>query len=95
MDDNTILTRVKQSLRIVSDDFDDEIQDLIDACKLDLGTAGVVIPNTLDTLVLQAIKTYCRAHFGVPDNYDRLKASYDEQKAQLSMRTGYTTWANG
>lgn len=95
MDDNTILTRVKQTLRIVSDDFDDEIQDLIDACKLDLGTAGVVIPNTLDTLVLQAIKTYCRAHFGVPDNYDRLKASYDEQKAQLSMRTGYTTWANG
>ena len=95
MDDNTILNRVKQSLRIVSDDFDDEILDLIEACKLDLGTAGIVIPDTLDNLVLQAIKTYCRAHFGIPDNYDKLKASYDEQKAQMSMRTGYTTWANG
>jgi hypothetical protein len=26
--------------------------------------------------------------------YDRLKASYDEQKAQLSMATGYTVWTD-
>jgi hypothetical protein len=32
-------------------------------------------------------------NFGEPDQYDRLKKSYDEQKAQLGMATGYTTWS--
>ena len=32
------------------------------------------------------------ATFGEPDEYDRLKKSYDEQKAQLSTCTGYTDW---
>lgn len=95
MDDTTILTKVKTSLRITTDDFDDEVQDLIEACVADLSTAGVIVPDYSDTLILQAVKTFCRAHFGVPDNYDKLKASYDEQKAQLSMRSGYTNWANG
>jgi hypothetical protein len=32
--------------------------------------------------------------FGNPENYDKLKAAYDEMKAQLSMATGYTVWGN-
>lgn len=93
-DTNLILEKVKLSLRIVTDDFDEEITDLISAAQSDLMTAGVV-PEPIDNFVLMAIKTYCRANFGNPENYDRLKASYDEQKAQLSMRTGYTKWVNG
>ena len=31
-------------------------------------------------------------NFGEPEDYDRMKKSYDEQKAQLSMATGYTDW---
>ena len=48
--------------------------------------------SELDDLVSQAAITYFLMNFGQPDNYDRLKASYDEQKAQLSTKTGYTTW---
>lgn len=93
-DTNLILEKVKLSLRIVTDDFDEEITDLISAAQSDLMAAGVV-PEPIDNFVLMAIKTYCRANFGNPENYDKLKASYDEQKAQLSMRTGYTKWVNG
>lgn len=93
-DTNLILEKVKLSLRIVTDDFDEEITDLISAAQSDLMAAGVV-PEPIDNFVLMAIKTYCRANFGNPENYDRLKASYDEQKAQLSMRTGYTKWVDG
>jgi hypothetical protein len=32
--------------------------------------------------------------FGLPEDYDRLKRSYDEQKAQLSNATGYTDWGD-
>lgn len=93
-DTNLILEKVKLSLRVVTDDFDEEITDLISAAQSDLMAAGVV-PEPIDNFVLMAIKTYCRANFGNPENYDKLKASYDEQKAQLSMRTGYTKWVNG
>jgi len=28
----------------------------------------------------------------LPEDYDKLKRSYDEQKAQLSNATNYTVW---
>lgn len=87
-----MLSKVKLALRITTNAYDDELNGLIDAAKLDLGIAGVIIPAELDAIVSLAIITYCKCHFGEPDEYDRLKASYDEQKAQLSMCTGYTEW---
>ena len=89
-----MLEKVKLALRITTNAFDSELNDLIDAAKLDLGIAGVDIPDEIDAIVSRAITTYCKVNFGEPDDYDRLKASYDEQKAQLSMATGYTTWIN-
>ncbi len=87
-----ILASVKMAIPITTDAYNDELTSLIEAAKLDLGAAGVHLPDTMDDLVLTAIKTYCRMHFGAPANYEHLKASYDEQKAQLGMRTGYTIW---
>ena len=89
-----MLTKVKLALRITTDAFDSELSDLIEAAKIDLGIAGVNVPAEIDAIVSTAITTYCKIHFGEPDEYDRLKASYDEQKAQLSMATGYTTWTD-
>ena len=87
-----MLEKVKLALRISTDAFDSELSDLIDAAKLDLGIAGVVVPDELDAIVSKAIITYCKMSFGLPEDYDRLKRSYDEQKAQLSNATGYTDW---
>lgn len=85
-----MLAKVKLALRITTDAFDDEIIDLIAAACGDLGIVGVTAEvSTADPLLTRAIITYCRANFGQPDDYDRLKASYDEQKAQLISCTGY------
>jgi hypothetical protein len=65
---------------------------LIESAKVDLGIAGVVLPNSLDSICNVAIITYCKLHFGNPDNYEQLKASYDEQKSQLSMSSDYTNY---
>ena len=89
-----MLDLVKKSLRITSTAFDDELNNLILSAQLDLGIAGVVVPETLDAIVKTAICTYCKLHFGRPDDFDRLQKSYDEQKAQLSMATGYTNWGD-
>lgn len=89
---NTTLESVKMALRIVTNAFDSELTDLINAACLDLGLAGVTETDTSNDLVKRAVITYVKMHFGEPENYERLKASYDEQKAQMSMATGYTTW---
>lgn len=101
---DTILTKVKTALRVSINSFDDEITDLIEAAKLDLGIAGVrnadiesgVDPT--DALIIRAIILYCKLYFGEPstsDHWKSLKDAYNEQKAQLSMSTGYTDWGDG
>lgn len=89
-----MLDKVKMALRITTNAFDDELLDLIKAAVLDLGIAGVDSDHGVDEIITRAIITYCRCYFGTPDDYNRLKASYDEQKAQLSMATGYTVWTD-
>lgn len=83
-----MLEAVKLALRIVTNAYDDELQALIMAAIADL---GVVLndPDESDALIAQAIKTYVRMNFGSPSDYDRLKRSYDEQKAQLASASGY------
>ena len=88
------LAKIKKALRVSTDAFDDEITDLAEAALLDLGIAGADGEQVAltDMLALRAVITYVRMNFGSPEEYDRLKSSYDEQKAQMSMATNYTIW---
>ena len=88
------LDKVKMALRISTTALDDELTDLIKAAEQDLGIAGVVLPDTLNEICTTAIITYCKMRFGLPDDVDWLKKSYDEQKAQLVTATGYTNWGD-
>lgn len=87
-----MLEKVKLALRITTGVYNSELTDLIEAAKQDLGIAGVVVPEEITEIVTRAVITYCKMSFGLPEDYDRLKRSYDEQKAQLSNATGYTVW---
>lgn len=90
-----MLEKVKMALRIKTDAFDDELQSLIEAGLIDLGFGGAmpeVLTEDADAVVTQAVITYCKMNFGLPEDYDRLKRSYDEQKAQLGTATNYTNW---
>lgn len=94
-----LLDDVKISLRVTTNAYDSEISDLINSAKKDLQIAGIMESVTVSTAdmnkaVVTAIKTYCKMNFGNPQNYENLKKSYDEQKAQMSMSTGYTDWGN-
>lgn len=85
-----MLTAVKLALRISTTAYDTEIQALINAAYADLGLLGINTTTLAnDPLVVQAVKTYVRMSFGSPSDYDRLKRSYDEQKAQMQTATGY------
>lgn len=88
----TTLEAVKLALRIVTAAFDSELNDLIAAAIIDLKQAGISNTDQTDPMIRRAIVTFCKLNFGQPDDYDRLKRSYDEQKAQMGMATGYTVW---
>ena len=86
----TILSETKNAMRLTKTEYDSEISRLIDAACADLCIAGITATSeTEDPILIMAIITYCRLNFGSPSDYDRLKASYDEQKAQLQTATGY------
>lgn len=97
-----MLEKVKLALRLMTTVFDDELLGLIAAGIADIRhagptfqfsevkTEGVVTDYTVtDALASMAIITYVRMHFGFPADYDRLKASYDEQKGQMRESTAY------
>lgn len=81
---------VKLSLRISTDDFDTEIQDLIEAAKIDLNISGVNKTEESDYLTKRAIIIYCKAHFGY-DNPDaeRFEESYVMLKQLLALSSDY------
>ena len=93
-----MLDAVKRSMGITSGDpmIEQEISDLIEAALYDLQTNGVNVRDTQDLPpVLQAVKTYVRAHFHSPADYDKLLAAYEEQKGHLMNTTGFTVWPLG
>lgn len=93
-----ILADVKVALRIAAttNDFDTEIQDLINAAIEDLKMAGVATDKAVDTdpLIKRAITVYCKSHFGY-DNPDasRFWRSYESLKRHLTLSADYNTEA--
>lgn len=99
----SLLEKAKLVCRVTSTAYDEEINDLINAGFRDLGITD--IPDSLlyeaeemDPLITRAVMTYVKMNFGVVDKdvYNRLKASYDEQKAQLitSSQYGLMGWGD-
>ena len=93
----SLLSDAKLRLRLHTDSFNSEISDLINAAAADLvrhnaAQAGQFDGEELDPLIKRAVLTYVRAFFGDPEDPERLKADYEDQKAMLMTTTGYTDW---
>lgn len=91
-----MLEKVKVALRIKTNVYDNEINDLINACYADLQITDIfnVEEKTDDPLIIRATITYCKMNFGSIEDgeYSRLLRAYNEMKAQLSMNSKYTKW---
>ena len=93
-----LLDKVKAACRVASNAYDEELTDLIESGLADMGItdikSAVLTDTDPDPLIRKAVITYCRMNFGYQDElaYERLKASYDEQKSQLLMSGSYTDW---
>lgn len=95
----SLLVDAKLRLRLHTDAFNDEIKDLILAAAQDLirhnaAQSDQFDGDELDPLIKRAVLTYVRAYFGDPEDPERLKADYENQKAMLMTSTGYTDWGD-
>ena len=87
-----MLAYIKEILRVASNEFDNEVQELIDSAKADLELSGVraEMINDSDPLIKRAIATYCKTHFGF-DNKDHmlLLGAYNSLKTHLIVSVEY------
>lgn len=93
-----MLDKVENALRVKTAAFDDEIQDLIDACLADLRLVGIIVPDQPsagvlpyadDPLILRAVILYAKAHFGFSDDSEKYQKAYDYLKCALSLAGDY------
>jgi len=92
-----MLQQVKKALRIVSEDFDDEIQLLIDGCLENLDKLGVSIEiddqgAPVSAQIRLAVIAYCKWQFGNNEDKDQWREIYDRKLAEMQMMTGLTDW---
>lgn len=93
--DQSLLMKIKTSLRISHSHLDDDLSDTVNACLHDLKVCGVQAPvpgdpQETDPLILNAIKLYCRAEY--TDDTEKAaayKERYDSLKSCLMMASGY------
>lgn len=83
-----MLNEVKNALRITDNEFNEEINTLIEACKKDLELSGIASNSIVesDSLIKRAIINYCKAEFGYdnPDS-EKFRQSYESLKTHLSI----------
>lgn len=91
-----MLNDIKTALRISQSNtsFDMEIQDLIEAARLDLQQSGISFDKAKDDedpLIKRAITVYCKANFGYDSNTsaERFRDSYVMLKQHLSLAGDY------
>ena len=96
-----MLEKVKLALLISVNTFDSELVDLIGAAFIDLNIGDVdpekTTSTTTDPAIIRAVCCYCGYQFellhGSIERSNAFKKSYDEQKAQMGMSSGYTVWS--
>lgn len=87
-----MLDTIKLMLGINVNDFDDVIDSLINAAKIDLITIGIAdskVTSTDDYLIKTAIITYVKAHIDI-DHAKLYFDSYNLQKDYIRHLTEYT-----
>lgn len=91
-----MLNRLKLALRISTTAYDADLLQLIDAGFAELEMLGIPARDLAeDPLIVRAVITYCKIHFGQPDDYDRFVASYNTQIARLLIAHGYGAHRQG
>ena len=81
-----MLDKVKLALRLTVNDYDEEIQLLIDDCRLEMQGLGIWADDAQTDI---AIIAYCKWKFGNNSDAERWAAIYRDKIEKLMSMNGY------
>lgn len=85
-----MLEQIKHEIGALDSYFDIEVNELIEAAKIDLKISGVVKVDEEDSLIRRAISLYCRINFrGGTEDTERLERSYTSLVTHLALCNDY------
>ena len=88
-----MLEKIKKSMRRFHNILDDEIQQNIDACMLDLKRVGVhekiAVNDSKDPLIYKAAELYCKWQDDFNGKGDQYKQAYEKLRDALSLCDSY------
>ena len=99
--DPGLVLKIKTSIRISHTKLDGDIEDTILAALKDLQVCGITAPpaedpGSLDPLILNAVKLYCKAEYtDDPGKVAEFQRRYDSMKSSLMMAEGYREVRSG
>lgn len=88
---SALITSARGWLRIATESRDDEIEQVIKACLIDLSNGGVAVIDTDDAAVQQAIKLFLKSQFGYENRAEQFGKAYEFMKHSLSLSGDYNT----
>ena len=81
-----LLEKIKNSLRIKHNAIDEDIQEQIEACKLDLNRVGI---KKINALIIQITKLYVKWHLNYEGEADRYMKAYELMRNGMSLDGDY------
>lgn len=94
-----MLDKILLALRLSDTALNEEVQDTIDACFLDMERVGIAVTRTeegavaesfqLDPLVVSCVKLYCRWQYNFEDAAERYMKAYISCRDGMSLCGDY------
>lgn len=83
-----LVMELMQFLRVKDAKAKEEISGLAESCKGELGIAGVYGDED-DPLYRQAIRLYCKAHYGYDADTERFREAYGSLRDAMALSGDY------
>lgn len=84
-----LVTSARGWLRISTESRDDEIEQVMEACLIDLANGGVAVIDTDDAAIQQCLKLFLKSQFGYDEQAERFGKAYEFMKASLALSGDY------
>ena len=90
MELNELVTRTKAALRVSTTDadIDAEVTDLVNESLEELHRSIRFVDND-DPLILQAVKSYAKAHYGYDEDAEKWQTRFEQIKSKLGTYGPY------
>ena len=86
---NEIVDSARAWLRISTNQRDDEIKQVMEACLIDLKNGGVAKIDTEDSAIRQCLKLFLKSQFGYDADAERFAKAYEFLKCSLALSGDY------